>query len=59
MFVVVGSVQGISGTGCAVLARRYDLRGNSQEDGKQRQKQLQMEPRDSWHLSCSENYSLI
>ena len=44
--VVVGSVQVISGTGCAVLAWRYDLRGNSQEGCKQRQKQLQMEPRD-------------
>ena len=33
--VRVGSVQGISGTGCAVLAWRYDLRGNSQEGGKQ------------------------
>jgi len=33
--VAVGSVQVISGTGCAVLAWRYDLRGNSQEGGKQ------------------------
>jgi len=33
--VVVGSVQVISGTGCAVLAWRYDLRGNSQQGGKQ------------------------
>jgi len=38
VIVVVGSVQVISGTGCAVLAWRYDLRGNSQEVGKQRQK---------------------
>jgi hypothetical protein len=44
--VVVGSVQALSGTGCAVLAWRYELRGNSQEGGKQRQKELQMEPRD-------------
>jgi len=42
--VVVASGQVISGTGCAVLAWRYDLSGNSQEGGKQRQKQLQMEP---------------
>ena len=33
--VAVRSVQSISGTGCAVLAWRYDLRGNSQEGGKQ------------------------
>ena len=45
VFVVVGGVQGISGTGCALLAWRYELRGNSKEGGKQRQKQLQMEPR--------------
>jgi len=43
--LVVGSVQVISGTGCAVLVWRYDLRGNGQEGGKQKQKQLQMEPR--------------
>ena len=43
--VVVGRVQVISGTVCAVLAWRYDLRGNSQQGGKQRQKQLQMESR--------------
>ena len=46
MVVVVDSVQIISGTGCAVLAWRYDLCGNSQEGGKWRQKQLQMELRD-------------
>ena len=44
--VVVGSVQVVSGTGCAVLAWRYDLRGNSQDGGKQTQKQLRMEPCD-------------
>ena len=27
--VVVGSVQVVSGTGCAVLAWRYDFHGNS------------------------------
>ena len=43
--VVAGSVQGISGTGCAVMAWRYDLRGNSKEGVKQRQQQLQMKPR--------------
>jgi hypothetical protein len=43
--VAVGSVRVISGTGCAVLGWQYDLGGNSQEGGKQRQKQLQMEPR--------------
>ena len=43
--VVVDGVQGISGTGCAVMAWRYELRGNSKEGGKQRQKQLQMKPR--------------
>jgi len=46
LVVVVCSVQVISGTGCAVLAWRYDLCGNSQNGGKQRQKQLQMETRD-------------
>ena len=46
LVVVVGSVQVISGAGCTVLAWRYDLRGNGQEGGEQRQKQLQMEPRD-------------
>ena len=30
LVVVVGSVEVLSGTGCAVLAWRYDLRGNSQ-----------------------------
>jgi len=44
--VIVGSIQVVSGTGCAVLAWWYDLRGNSEEGGKQRQKQLQLEPRD-------------
>ena len=44
--VVVGIVKVISGTGCAVLAWWYDLRGNSKGSSKQRQKQLQMEPRD-------------
>ena len=43
--VVVGSVQVVSGTGCAVLAWWYVLRGNSQEGCKQRQKQLQIKPR--------------
>ena len=43
--VVAGSVQGISGTCCAVMAWRYELRGNSMEGGKQRQKQLHIEPR--------------
>jgi hypothetical protein len=37
---VVGSVQVISGTGGAVLGWRYDVGGNSQEGGKQRQKEL-------------------
>ena len=46
VLVVVGSVQVIIGTGCAVLAYRYDLGGSSEEGDKQRQKQLQMEPRD-------------
>lgn len=46
VLVVVGSVQVISGTGCAVLSYRYDLGGNSEEGDKQRQKQLQLEPRD-------------
>ena len=46
LVVVVGRVQVISGTGCAVLAWRYDLCGNSQKGGKQRQKHLQMESRD-------------
>jgi len=45
VIVVVGSVEIISGT-CAVLAWRYDLCGNNQQGGKERQKQLQMEPRD-------------
>jgi len=40
LVVVVGSVEVLSGTGRAVLARRYDLRRNSQEGGKQRQKHL-------------------
>ena len=43
--LVVGGVQCISGTGCAVLAWRYELRGNRKEGGKQRQKQLHIEPR--------------
>jgi len=42
--VVATSGQVFSGTGCTVLAWRYDVRGNSQEGGKQRHKQLQMEP---------------
>ena len=46
LVVVVGSVQVLSGAGCAVLAWRYDLRGNSQAGGKQRQKQLQVVSRD-------------
>ena len=46
LFLVVDSVLIISGTGCALLSWRYDLCGNSQEGGKQRQKQLQMELRD-------------
>ena len=44
--VLVSTVQVISGTSCAVLGWWYDLRGNSKGGGKQRQKQLQMEPRD-------------
>ena len=44
--VVVSSVQVISGTGCALLGWGYDLKGNSKGGSKQRQKQLQMEPRD-------------
>ena len=46
MVEVVDSVQNISATLCAALAWRYDLCGNSQEGGKWRQKQLQMEQRD-------------
>ena len=46
LVVVVGSVEFITGTSCAVLAWRYDLGGNSQEGGKQRQKHLQVNPRD-------------
>lgn len=45
LVVVVCSVQVVSGTGRAVLAWRYDLCGNCQEGGKQRQKHLQMESR--------------
>ena len=46
LVVVVGSVQAVSGTGCAVLAWRYDLCGNRQDGGKQTQKHLQVESRD-------------
>jgi len=46
VFVVVGSFQVVSGTGCAVLAWRYYLQGNSQEGCKQRHKVLQIKPRD-------------
>jgi hypothetical protein len=46
LYVVVDSVQVISGTLCAVLAWLYGLSGNSQEGGKQRQRQLQIELRD-------------
>jgi hypothetical protein len=38
--VVVGSVQVISGTGCAVLAWLYDVRGNRQDGGKRKEIQL-------------------
>ena len=46
VFVAVGSVEVISGTVCAVLGWCYDFWGNSKGGSKQRQKQLQLEPRD-------------
>ena len=36
LIVVLGSVEILSGTRCAVLAWRYDLCGDSQKGGKQR-----------------------
>jgi len=57
--VVVGSVQVISDINCPVLGWRYDLRGNSQEGGKQRHKQLQMEPRDLLALVMFRQIQLI
>jgi len=57
--VVAGSVQVINGINCVVLSWRYDLRGNSQEGGKQRQKQLQMEPRDLLALVMFRQIQLI
>ena len=59
VIVVVGSVQVISDINCAVLGWRYDLSGNSQEGGKQRQKQLQMEPRDLLALVMFRQIQLI
>ena len=46
LVVVLCSVQVLRSTCRAVLARRHDLRGNCHKGGEQRQKHLQMKPRD-------------
>ena len=55
--VVVGVVKVISGTGCAVLAWWYDLRGNSKGAASRDRNSCKWGHVIYWHLSCSDNYS--